>query len=119
LRGVLTPRASATQDFRALFANIHRPLSGDGDGKLEGFKTQLPLAGDDPVGEFLVARLVTTKPRPRDVQHAMAQTCTEMLTAAIETELRPYWWQCRVLNKPFAHTSITSRPDAQHGSSRA
>jgi hypothetical protein len=98
----VTPRLSATRDFRALFANIHRPL-----------------AGDDPEGEFLVARLVTTRPRPPDVQHAMAQTWTDMLTAAIEAQLRPYWWQCRVLNEPFAHASITSRPDAQHGRSRA
>ncbi|MGH6616458.1 hypothetical protein [Sphingomonas sp.] len=114
-----TPRLAAALDFRSVFAAIHHRLADEGHGKLDDFKSRVHvtathLAGDDPDGEILVARLMTTNPRPADVQRAMAQTIHDLLTAAIETELRPYWWQCCVLNEPFERADYF-KTDSQGG----
>jgi 5-carboxymethyl-2-hydroxymuconate isomerase len=49
----------------------------------------------------VVARLVTTNPRPKDAQRAMAEEIHSALRAAIEAEPLQYWWQCCVLIEPF------------------
>ena len=59
------------------------------------------LAGEDAEGEFVVARLVTTNPRPKSTQQAMAQVVHDVLRTAIASEQRPYWWQCRARIEPL------------------
>jgi 5-carboxymethyl-2-hydroxymuconate isomerase len=102
----VTPRLSATIDFVALFSAVHQRIAADGHAALDDFKSRVHvcdrhLAGDDPNGEFVVARLVTTNPRPKDAQRAMATMIHDALCAAIEAEPRSYWWQCGVLIEPF------------------
>jgi hypothetical protein len=77
-----------------------------GHAELNDFKSRLLvaddyLAGEDSAAEFVVARLVTTNPRPKQVQQAMAQIIHDTLRTAIEAEPRAYWWQCCVLIEPF------------------
>ena len=90
-----TPRLASSLDFKTLFAVIHRRLASDGHGALDDFKSRVlltatHLAGEDPAGEFIVARLVTHNPRPREVQLAMALAVHDVLTTAVAAEPRPY-----------------------------
>lgn len=101
-----TPRLAAALDFPKLFAVIHRRMEEGGFARARDFKSrvliaQAHLAGEDPDGEFLVARLMTTNPRTTEAQHAMCTIVRDVLTAAIQAEPRSYWWQCGVLNEPF------------------
>jgi 5-carboxymethyl-2-hydroxymuconate isomerase len=101
-----TPRLSAAIDFVALFSAVHHRIAADGHAVLDDFKSRVHitnrhLAGDDTEAEFVVARLVTTNPRPKHAQRAMAAVIHDALRAAIEAEPRPYWWQCCVLIEPF------------------
>ena len=102
----VTPRLAEALDFPPLFAAIHRRLAEGGYAKAGDFKsrahvTAAHLAGEDPEGEFLVARLITTNPRPTEAQHAMCTIVRDVFEAAITAAPRPYWWQCCVLNEPF------------------
>jgi 5-carboxymethyl-2-hydroxymuconate isomerase len=101
-----TPRLSVAVNFVALFSALHHRLAADGHAVLDDFKsrvhvTDLHLAGNDRQAEFVVVRLITTNPRPKDAQRAMATMIHDVLRAAIEAEPRPYWWQCCVLIEPF------------------
>lgn len=101
-----TPRLAADIDFLQTFSAIHKKIAAEGYAELDDFKSRLlvsetHLAGNDPVAEFIVARLVTTNPRPKEQQHAMAVIVHDMLHAAIEGKPRSYWWQCCVLIEPF------------------
>jgi 5-carboxymethyl-2-hydroxymuconate isomerase len=101
-----TPRLFVAIDFVALFSALHRRLAADGHAVLDDFKSRVHvtdryLAGDDPDAEFVVARLVTTNPRPKTTQRAMAALIHDALRAAIEAAPRSYWWQCCVLIEPF------------------
>ena len=42
----------------------------------------------------------------------------DILAVAIAAEPRPYWWQCSVLNEPFAHADYlkTDSKDARRQS---
>jgi 5-carboxymethyl-2-hydroxymuconate isomerase len=99
-----TPRLAEALNFPALFRSIHRQLAGEGHGRLEDFKSRVvPVtafaAGEDEAAEFLVARLVTTTPRPPEVQRAMAKVVHDVLAEAIAALSAAYWWQCCVLNE--------------------
>ena len=101
-----TPRLAASLDYPELFAVIHRRMEDGGYARAGDFKSRVlvtaqHLAGEDPAGEFLVARLMTTNPRTTEAQHAMCMIVRDVLTAAIEAEARPWGWQCCVLNEPF------------------
>jgi 5-carboxymethyl-2-hydroxymuconate isomerase len=101
-----TPRLGSSLDFEALFTAIHRRIAESGRAELNDFKSKVHvtdhhLAGEDAEGEFVVARLVTTNPRPKSTQQAMAQVIHDMLRTAIESDQRPYWRQCCVLIEPF------------------
>lgn len=101
-----TPELGRSLDFQALFGAIHRRIAADGHAKLTDFKsrvlvTEHHLAGEDAKAQFLVARLVTTNPRPMPVQQAMAQVIHDAFRDAIASEPRAYWWQCCVLIEPF------------------
>lgn len=101
-----TPRLAQALDFPVLFADIHARMEAGGYAKAGDFKSRVltttsHLAGQDADGEFLVARLMTTNPRPTEAQHAMCAIVRDVLTAAIEAAAPPYWWQCCVLNEPF------------------
>jgi len=101
-----TRRLSAAIDFAALFSAVHHRLAADGHAALDDFMSRVHvtdrhLAGDDPDAEFVVAQLVTTNPRPKEAQRAMAAVIHDALRAAIEAEPQPYWWQCCVLIEPF------------------
>jgi 5-carboxymethyl-2-hydroxymuconate isomerase len=101
-----TPRLCAAIDFVALLSAVHHRIAADGHAMLDDFKSRVHvadrhLAGDDTDAEFVVARLVTTNPRPKAAQRAMAALIHGALRAAIEAKPRPYWWQCCVLIEPF------------------
>jgi 5-carboxymethyl-2-hydroxymuconate isomerase len=99
-----TPGIAHALEFRQVFSDIHHRLGREGHGKLEDFKsrvlvTQTHLAADDPTGEYIVARLITTHPRPLSTQREMARVVHEMLSAAIEARHFEFPWQCCVLNE--------------------
>lgn len=101
-----TSRLATTLDFASLLSDIHQRIADSGDAKLNDFKSRVHvtdrhLAGTDFDAEFLVARLITTNPRPKSTQRAMAQIIHDVMRDAIEREPRPYWWQCCVLIEPF------------------
>lgn len=101
-----TPRLAADINFFQTFSAIHKRIAAEGYAELDDFKSRLlvthaHLAGTDPDAEFVVARLVTTNPRPKDQQHAMAKIVHDMVRNAIEGKQRSYWWQCCVLIEPF------------------
>lgn len=101
-----TPRLASSLDFETLLAGVHQRIAEGGHAELNDFKSRVHvtdrhLAGEDTKAEFVIAWLVTTNPRPKSVQRAMAQTIHDALRAAIEREPRPYWWQCCVLIKAF------------------
>jgi 5-carboxymethyl-2-hydroxymuconate isomerase len=115
-----TPRLFVAIDFVALFSAVHHRLAADGHAVLDDFKSRVHvtdryLAGDDPDAEFVVARLVTTNPRPKTTQRAMAALIHDALRAAIEAEPRSYWWQCCVLIEPFDKADYLKTDS--HGSS--
>jgi 5-carboxymethyl-2-hydroxymuconate isomerase len=102
-----TPRLAAALDFVALFSVMHQRIAAAGYAALNDFKSRVHvtdrhLAGLDTDGEFVVVRLVTTNPRPKTTQRAMADMVHDALRDAIAKEPRPYWWQCCVLVEPFA-----------------
>ena len=101
-----TPRLSAALNFRTLFSLMHRRITESGHAELNDFKSRVHvtahhLAGEDGEGEFVVARLATTNPRPKLTRRAMAQVIHDVLRRAIESERLPYWWQCCVLIETF------------------
>jgi 5-carboxymethyl-2-hydroxymuconate isomerase len=89
-----TPRLGSSLDFEALFSAIHLRISESGHAELNDFKSRVHvtayhLAGNDAEGEFIVARLVTTNPRPKSTQQAMVQVIHDMLRTAIESGSDP------------------------------
>ncbi len=101
-----TPELGRSLDFQGLFGAIHRRIAASGHAKLTDFKsrvlvTEHHLAGGDANAQFLVARLVTTNPRPKSVQQAMAEVIHDAFRDAIASVPRAYWWQCCVLIEPF------------------
>jgi 5-carboxymethyl-2-hydroxymuconate isomerase len=101
-----TPRLGAALDLRALFSLMHRRIVESGHAELNDFKSRVHvtahhLTGEDGEGEFVVARLAITNPRPKSTLRAMAQVIHDVLRTATESEQRPYWWQCRVLIETF------------------
>jgi 5-carboxymethyl-2-hydroxymuconate isomerase len=100
------PRFATILDFVALFSVIHQRIADSGHAALNDFKSRVHitdrhLAGREADGEFVVARLVTTNPRPRAMQRAIAEVIHDTLRDAIESEPRPFWWQCCVPIEPF------------------
>jgi hypothetical protein len=69
--------------------------------------------------EFLLARLVTTNPRPKPVQQAMAHMIHHAFRQAIESEPRSYWWQCCVLIEPFERQDYLKTDSRALGSTEA
>ena len=102
----VTPDLGAKLDFVSLFSEIYRRISDDGAAVLNDFKSRVyitdrHLAGDDPAGEFVIARLVTSNPRPKHEQQAMAKVINDILRSAIEHQQPSYWWQCCVFIELF------------------
>ena len=100
-----TPKL-AHLDFVALFTLMHRRIAGNGEAVLDDFKSRVyvtdhHLAGEDRQAEFIVARLVTTNPRPKTEQRAMAQEIHDVLRMAVEKHNPSFWWQVCVLIEPF------------------
>jgi 5-carboxymethyl-2-hydroxymuconate isomerase len=101
-----TPKLARAIDFVPLFARIHHRISEQGTALLDDFKSRVVvadrhLAGVDPDAEFIVARLITTNPRPPEIRRAMAAVIHEIMSQAVAAEPRPYWWQCYVLIEAF------------------
>ncbi len=101
-----TSRLRAAIDFKDVFAKIHSQLSERSYARLQDLKSRvlsadLHLAGDDPDGEFLVVRLITTNPRPKETEQAMAQIVHDALREALIAASPPFWWQCCVLIETF------------------
>lgn len=102
----VTPRLAGALDFVAVFSEMHQRIADSGTALLHDFKsrvhlTERHLAGDDRAAEFVIARLMTTNPRPKSEQQAMARIVHDVLRRAIEEEQKPYWWQCCVFIEPF------------------
>jgi 5-carboxymethyl-2-hydroxymuconate isomerase len=100
-----TPRLAEATDFKVVMMSIHRRLAESNFAVMDNLKsrvhvTHFQLAGDDPDGEFVVARLITTHARPDSELRAMASIIHDALVEAMAGQLHPYWWQCCVLLEP-------------------
>lgn len=98
----VTPGLAESLNFVPVFHDIHRRISEAGEAVLADFKSRVHvtdqcLAGADRHAEFAVARLVMTQQRTKLMQHDMARIVHDVIRDAIESEPRPYWWQCCVL----------------------
>jgi 5-carboxymethyl-2-hydroxymuconate isomerase len=90
-----TPRLAAELDFGELLRAVHRELTRAGHTRCEDLKsrvhiTDAALTGEDMSGQFLVARLLTTNPRPACARSAMAQIIHDCLRRVVQQKARPY-----------------------------
>jgi 5-carboxymethyl-2-hydroxymuconate isomerase len=102
----VTPHLAESVDFDPVMRVLHERLSGQGYARLIDLKsrvhvTQRALSGMEPEGQFVVARLILTNPRPPEMQHAMGQIIHDVIRDAIEAHARDVWWQCCVFIEPF------------------
>jgi 5-carboxymethyl-2-hydroxymuconate isomerase len=114
-----TLRLAASLDFPVLFAALHRRLAAEGHGAVDDFCSRadvaaVRLAGNDPQGEFLFARVVIMDGRTPARCRALATSIHDALVSAIHEEALPYWWQCHVLCEPHAVTNCLST-DSRRG----
>ncbi|CAM2157336.1 5-carboxymethyl-2-hydroxymuconate isomerase [Pararobbsia alpina] len=105
-----TPEIAKLLDFSAMLKSIHHELDALGYGRRDDFKSRVhitnqALAGDDPQGQFVVARLIMTNPRPASMQRDMARVIHDTLRAGIEAHQPSFWWQCCVLIEMFDASS--------------
>jgi 5-carboxymethyl-2-hydroxymuconate isomerase len=105
-----TPRLSDLLDFNALMTTIHGQLVERGYARLGDLKSRvyfsdLSLAGAEHDGQFLVARLTMSNPRPPEVQREMGRVIHDAMRRAIEQAAADFWWQCCVFIETF------DRPD--------
>jgi 5-carboxymethyl-2-hydroxymuconate isomerase len=101
-----TPQLATDLDFDTLMSSVHQELAQSGHARLEDLKSRVHvtdtyLAAQEPRAQFVVARLITTNPRPHQIRQEMAQIIHDYLRCAIEQEPRSYWWQCCVLIEAF------------------
>lgn len=102
----VTAGLAESLNFVPVFHDIHQRISEAGWAVLSDFKSRVHvtdqcLAGADRDAEFVVARLVMTQRRTKLMQHDMARIVHDVIRDAIESEPRPYWWQCCVLIETF------------------
>ncbi|MGY2200620.1 5-carboxymethyl-2-hydroxymuconate Delta-isomerase [Pseudomonas gingeri] len=105
-------------DFVQIMHTIHIDLAATGHAQLGDFKSRVhachaALAGNDPNAEFVIARLITTNPRPREVQRQMAQIIHDRLVAAINAFDSPFWWQCCVFIESAERSSYLKTDSRQ------
>lgn len=101
-----TPRLSGLLDFNALMTSIHGQLVERGYARLGDLKSRVylsdqSLAGAEPDGQFLVARLTMSNPRPPEVQREMGRVIHDAMHCAIEHTAPDFWWQCCVFVETF------------------
>lgn len=113
-----TPMLGELLEFPVLLQAAHHALAATGDARLEDFKSRVyktdsALAGDDPMAQFIIIRLITTNPRSAAVEHRMAGTVHAVFNAAItQIELQTSW-QCCVLIERIAqgdYVKSSNRP---------
>lgn len=90
----------------ALLEELHRGLSDNGWARLEDLKSRVHassnyLAGGDISAEFIVCRLVTTKPRAQAELDEMGSFILNALRRRVEVVAPSYWWQCCVFIDPL------------------
>ncbi|WP_109483872.1 hypothetical protein [Paraburkholderia sp. C35] len=100
-----TSRLHQEIDLPSLMLAMHRELADAGYAQLDDLKSRLhvcnvSLAGADPAAEFVVARLLTTNPRPEESLAKMARIIHDTLHDAITAKPRAFWWQCCVVVDP-------------------
>lgn len=102
----VTPGLAESLNFVPVFQEIHERIGKSGAADINDFKSRIHvtdqcLAGTDRDAEFVVAKLITTQPRTDTMRRGMAQIVHDSLRRAIESEPRPFWWQCCVLVESF------------------
>jgi 5-carboxymethyl-2-hydroxymuconate isomerase len=110
-------------EFKTLLQSIHTGIDALGYARLEDFKSrvyvpEVSLAGDDPRGQFVVARLTMTNPRPAEMRRAMAQLIHNTLSAAIDAHNPDFQWQCCVFEEavnPSSYLKTISPPSIPGG----
>ncbi|NVZ99399.1 5-carboxymethyl-2-hydroxymuconate Delta-isomerase [Pseudomonas gingeri] len=105
-------------DFVQIMSTIHTDIAATGHARLGDFKSRVyachaTLAGADPQAEFVIARLITTNPRPREVQQQMAQIIHDRLVAAINAFDSRSWWQCCVFIESVERSSYLKTDSRQ------
>lgn len=101
LRIEVSADLAAALDWKRLSNGIHRDLAACQWAAIDDLKTRVlvcadALAGQDHGAQQLVATLIITRPRPPQVQRAMAERVLAHLEAAVRS-LRPeHWVQCCV-----------------------
>lgn len=96
----LLPASGAAGLLPAL-QDIHAELERMGYAKQDDMKSRVivadtALAGADPGGQFIVATLSMTQPRPETMQKAMGRLIHARLQRFIEEREPRCWWQCCV-----------------------
>lgn len=96
------PKLADGVDWRALMRATHSVAASAGPAELDDCKSRLirtdqHLAGGDPAGEFVVARLLMTRPRPPEAQRSLAALVHERLRAAVAGAAGGSWWQACVV----------------------
>jgi 5-carboxymethyl-2-hydroxymuconate isomerase len=101
LRIEVTDSLASALDLKSLLEAIHRDIADHGWAAINDLKTRVlvcvdALAGLDHGAEQLVATLITTNPRPPDVQRAMTDCVLRHLQQAVRTLGLAHWVQCCV-----------------------
>ncbi|CAB3758223.1 hypothetical protein B7G54_17965 [Burkholderia puraquae] len=102
-----TPRIARLVDFRSLMGALHERLAAQGHALLAELKSRVYtadqfLSGDDPAHEFIVVRLLLTKPRSEPVLHDMGRLIHDVVRDVVERVEPAFGWQCCVLVCDFS-----------------
>ncbi|WP_431228770.1 5-carboxymethyl-2-hydroxymuconate Delta-isomerase [Burkholderia contaminans] len=102
-----TPHIARVLDFRSLTGLLHEQLAAQGHALLAELKSRVYtadqfLSGDDPTHEFIVVRLLLTKPRSEPVLHDMGRLIHDVVRDAVERGEPAFGWQCCVLVCDFS-----------------
>ncbi|KVS35459.1 hypothetical protein LGN07_28465 [Burkholderia cepacia] len=102
-----TPGIARLIDFRSLTSTLHERLAAQGHALLAELKSRIYtaeqfLSGDDPTNEFVVVRLLLTKPRSEPVLHEMGRLIHDVVRDDVERIQPEFDWQCCVLVCDFS-----------------
>ncbi|RQR34444.1 hypothetical protein DIE23_12545 [Burkholderia sp. Bp9143] len=102
-----TPLIARLVDFRSLMGTLHERLAAQGHALLAELKSRAYtadqfLSGDDPTNEFIVVRLLLTKPRTEPVLHDMGRLIHDVVRDVVERVEPAFGWQCCVLVCDFS-----------------
>lgn len=102
-----TPQIARRVDFQSLMATLHARLAAQGHARLSELKTRIYivdqfLSGDDPLSEFVVVRLLLTRPRSDQVLDEMGALIHDVVLETVDRAKPATTWQCCVLVCDFS-----------------